>query len=84
VSLLKYVDNTKELKSLGKVSKQFKGNTRGIVKLLGKSALRSGKLAIKYSAEFIAMLIGFVFSLLGFIVTVSMRGFFRLPKKNVG
>jgi len=83
IGLLKYVESTKDLKKLGKISKQYKGNTKGILSVLGKTALRTGKLVIKYSVELIMMIIGFIFSMLGFFVTVSMRGFFKLPKKKV-
>ena len=70
IHLLKYVDNEKELAKVVKLSGKYKKETRGILKVLGKSALRSGKSVVKLTAKFLANLAGLLLSLAGFAVTV--------------
>ena len=66
ISLMKYVDTPKELKKIGKISKTYKANTKGVMKVLGKGALRTGKSVIKWTTKLIWGLIGLLISLLGF------------------
>lgn len=70
VHLLKYVDNEKELAKVAKLSSRYKKETRGILKVLGKGALRSGKTVVKWSLKLIANLAGLLLSLTGLFVTV--------------
>ena len=80
ISLLKYIDTPKELKQIGKISKTYKANTKGIMKVLGKGALRAGKSVIKFTAKLIWGVLGLLGSLLGFFLMLWLkyRGFKRL------
>ncbi len=70
IHLLKYIDNTKELKSVAKLSKRYKGATRGIFKIMGKNIFKLVKVGIKWSKNLILSLIGFAFSSLGFLLSL--------------
>jgi len=70
---MKYIDNEKDLKAVLKLSNKYKKNTKGVLKVLGKSALRGSKFVLKKSAKFIYYLYGLVASIIGFIV--SLVGF---------
>lgn len=65
--LLKYVDNTKDLRNLEKVTLKHGKKTKGYFLLLGKTVLRGGK-AIKKTAAFfmglLSSLVSFIFSLI--------------------
>ena len=80
ISLLKYVDTPKELKQIGKISKTYKVNTTGVMKVLGKGALRVGKSVIKITAKLIWGVLGLLGSLLGFFLMLWLkyRGLKRL------
>ena len=67
LALLKYVDNTNDLRKIGKLSKTYKTNTKGVMKVLGKRALRAGKTVIKYTSKFIVGIVGLFISLFGFL-----------------
>jgi len=67
ISLMKYVDTPKELKKIGKISHTYKTNTKGVMKVLGKGALRAGKSVIKWTSKLIWGMIGLLASALGFI-----------------
>ncbi len=69
IKLLKYINSEKDLERVVKLSKKYHKNTIGVLKILGKSALRAGKLVIKYTIEFISIFIGFFISFIGFIFT---------------
>ena len=73
ISLMKYVDTPKELKKIAKISSTYKANTKGVMKILGKSALRTGKSVIKWTTKLIWGLIGLVTSLLGFFFISFMK-----------
>lgn len=75
VSLLKYVDTTKDLQKLGKISKTFKGNTKGVMAVLGKSAFKAGKTIVKQTAKLAKRLMGLVTSLIGFFLLLDVKFF---------
>ncbi len=66
ISLMKYVDTPKDLKTIGKISNTYKANTKGILKVLGKKALRVGKSVIKFTTILLWKLAGLVLSVFGF------------------
>lgn len=73
IELMKYVDTPKVLKHIGKISSQYKANTKGVMKVLGKNALRAGKSVIKWSMSFIYKFVGLVLSFLGFIILLGLK-----------
>jgi len=73
IELMKYVDTPKELRHIVKISSQYKANTKGVMKVLGKDALRAGKSVIKWSMGFIYKFIGLVLSFLGFIILLGLK-----------
>lgn len=73
IALMKYVDSSQDLKTLGKISSNYKANTKGVMKVLGKSALRSGKTVVKFTTKYIMKLIGLIASFLGFLATFFMK-----------
>ena len=84
ISLLKYIDNTKDLKSIGKLSKTYKTNTKGVLKVLGKGILKSGKSVLKYTSRFVAGLVGLIFSFLGILIAfVSKVWFWKTARKVI-
>jgi len=82
ISLMKYVDTPKELKQIGKISNTYKTNTKGVMKVLGKGALRAGKSVMKWTSKLIWGLIGLVTSLLGFVSMLFIK--YRTLKKLRG
>ncbi len=70
LNLLKYVKDEKDLHKVTKIVQKYKKNSIGVLKVLGKSALRGGKWVVKVSMEFIYFLIGFLISFLMFIFTL--------------
>lgn len=80
ISLMKYVHTPKELKQIGKISKTYKANTKGVMKVLEKGALRAGKSVIKITAKLIWGVLGLLGSLLGFFLMLWLkyRGLKRL------
>jgi len=81
LALLRYVDDTNDLRKIGKLSKRYKGNTKGVMKVLGKGALRTGKTVFKLTKEFIAGIVGVALSVLGFAVLLIRTFFFGKKKK---
>ena len=73
VSILKYVDNEKELTKVVKLSSKYKKNTKGVLKVLGKTALRGSSKIIKYTTVFISQLILAIFSFIGFLIGVFIN-----------
>lgn len=67
LKLLKYVDNTKELKAVAKLTKRYKGATVGIFKLLGKRAIRLVKGSIKWSSKLLFAALSALFSVFAFL-----------------
>lgn len=76
VSLMKYVDKPKDLSKIVKLSEKFKANTKAVLKVLGKSALRGATKVVKYTVKFIAHLIAAIISFLVFIITLGVKVFF--------
>ena len=68
VTLLKYVDNEKDLAKLVKVSSRYKKNTRGVLKVLGKGAFRGATRVLKRTTMFINRLFWAVVSFVTFMV----------------
>jgi len=82
ISLMKYVDTPKHLKHIAKLSKRYKSNTKAVMKVLGKGALKSGKSIVKYTSKLIAGLLGFLFSTLVFISVLLSKMFFWFKVKK--
>ena len=80
ISIMKYVDTPRDLKAIGKVSSTYKANTKGVLRVLGKGALRAGKSVIKFTTLLLWKLAGVIFSLFGAIVTLvtKLRGVKKL------
>ena len=70
VKLLKYVKNEKDLAKLVKLSNKYKKGTLAVFKILGKKALRAGKVVVKYTTKFVLNIAGFILSVLGFLVSL--------------
>lgn len=68
LSLLKYVDNTNDLRRLEKVTVKYGIQTKGIMKLLGKSAIGFTRIMRK-SAELIISAISSIFSFLSMLIS---------------
>lgn len=68
MNLFKYVDNTNDLRRLEKVTLKYGTQTKGIMKLLGKSAIGVMRV-LRKSAELIASMISSLFSLLGMLLS---------------
>jgi hypothetical protein len=70
IALMQYVDSAKELKKIGKISKKYKQHTKGVMKVLGKSALHAGKNVLKITQKLIYAMLGSLLSFLGFVLTL--------------
>ncbi len=73
IHLLKYVDNSKDLTKVAKVSKKYKKATRGIFKLFGKNIFRLTKVGIKWSKTLIISLAGLVLASIAFLITLFSK-----------
>lgn len=73
VSLMKYVDKEKDLNKMVKLSKKYKGNTKAVLKVLGKGALRGGTKVIKYTAMFIAQVVMLILSAIMFFLAFGTK-----------
>lgn len=73
VHLMKYVDNSSDLKALAKLSKRYKGSTRGILKLFGKNIFRTLKVTIKWTTPLLISIVGLIVSILGFIYVLFSK-----------
>jgi AraC-like DNA-binding protein len=73
IHLLKYVDNSKDLTKIAKVSKKYKKATRGIFKLFGKNIFRLTKVGIKWSKTLIISLAGLILASIAFLITLFSR-----------
>jgi len=65
--MMKYVESTKDLRHLSKVTKKHGKNSRGYLALLGTTMLRGGKILKKTTAFFIGIIssiVSFIFSLI--------------------
>jgi len=72
VKLLKYVDNEKDLAKLTKITTKYKKNSVAVLKVLGKRVLKGTKLVIKYGTKFFINLFAFIFSIIGFFVSLFL------------
>ena len=70
IYLLKYVDNAEDLKSVNRLSKRFGIHTRGVFRLLGKTAIRGVK-ALRITLELLINIISSIFFGLLFILTIG-------------
>lgn len=73
ISLMKYVDTPQDLKTIGKVSSKYQANTKGVMHVLGKGALRAGKSVVKFTTKLVWKLVGFVLSVLGFLFALVSK-----------
>ncbi len=72
ISLLKYVDDPKDLQRIANISKKYKTNTKAMFKVLGKNVIKgvvkgSAKI-IKWTNILVAQLISFAIALLSLIM----------------
>ena len=77
IYLMKFVDNTKDLRRLEKISLRYGKKTKGIFKLLGKAiigTIRTLKIGAELILSFVLFLISCLFTL------ISLFSF--LPKKK--
>ncbi len=83
VSILKYVDNEKDLGKVVKLSTKYKKNTKAVLKVLGKTALKGSVRIVKYTSKFMTQLILAILSFLGFLIGafVNLRMMFVWVKK---
>jgi len=79
VDLLKYVDTPKDLSKIAKISAKYKKQTKGVMKVIGKRALRLVKGGIKWTAKLLWAVSMAVLSVLLFLFGVF--GKWRLYKK---
>ena len=79
IYILKYINNQKELNRAIKLSQKYKKDTKGVLKVLGKGALRGSKFVLKKSAKYIYYLYSFVASIVTFIISLLCFG---LCQKN--
>ena len=73
VKVMKYIDNEKDLNKIVKLSTKYNKNTAGVLKILGKGALKSGKIVIKFTNLLIGEIIIFFLSILAFFVLVFSK-----------
>ncbi len=73
ITLMKYVDTPGDLKTIGKISSKYKANTKGVMHVLGKGALRAGKSVVKFTTKLMWKLVGFVLSVLGFLLALVSK-----------
>jgi hypothetical protein len=67
VDLLKYVDSPKELSKIAKISTKYKRQTKGVMKVTGKRALRLVKGGIKWTAKLLWGIISAILSAILFL-----------------
>jgi len=70
VHLLQYVDSSKDLNRLHRVTKRYGVQSRGVLRLLGKSAIRGVK-ALRITLELLISIVSSVFFALLFIVNLG-------------
>jgi len=78
IRLLKYVDNAEDLKNVNRLSQRFGIHTRGVFRLLGKTAIRGVK-ALRITLELLISIVSSLFFALLFISTI---GGDKKPKKT--
>ena len=70
IHLLQYVDNTKDLGRVHRVTETYGVHTRGVFRLLGKGAIRGVK-ALRITLELLISITASIFFALLFIVTIG-------------
>jgi len=70
IHLLKYVENTDDLRSVNRLSQRFGIHTRGVFRLLGKTAIRGVK-ALRITLELLIAITSSIFFGLLFISTIG-------------
>ncbi|WP_128360037.1 hypothetical protein [Arcobacter venerupis] len=73
IKLLKYVDNTDDLKRLNKISAKFGSKTKGVFKILGKNALTIGEFIINFTLGLIIQLFSLIISLVVFVASFKSK-----------
>jgi len=73
VHLLKYVDSPHDLSQLKKVSLKYRYKTKGLMKLVGKSALRTVRVLKKTSRLILAILTSFLSGLLSLSLIIMRK-----------
>jgi len=80
IFLLKYVNEKKDLAKLLKVSSKYKNNTKAVFKVLGKSAIKTGKNVIKITGFFLLELFSFLISVISFFFMLFFKSYFNTLK----
>ena len=62
IRVLKYIDNEQDLRRVVKLSSKYKKNTKSVLKVLGKGALRGTKIVVKKGYKYFSTLIGLIIS----------------------
>jgi len=70
IQLLKYVENTEDLKNVNRLSQRFGIHTRGVFRLLGKTAIRGVKV-LRITLELLISITSAIFFGLLFITTIG-------------
>ena len=70
IHLLKYVENTDDLRSVNRLTQRFGANTRGVFRVLGKSAIRGVK-ALRITLELLISITSAIFFGLLFIAGIG-------------
>ena len=65
IALMKYVDTTKDLRKINRLSRRYTSNTRGIMKVLGKRVFKTTKGVLKVTGKIADGMLGLTLSLLG-------------------
>lgn len=73
INIMKYVDTPKDLKAIAKISGKYKANTKAVLKVLGKGALRAGKSVLKFTTMLVWKLVGLVLSVFGFFFALIAK-----------
>lgn len=80
IFLLKYVDNTKDLKKITNISKKYKKQTKAIMTIFGKRVLRGTKKVIVLTKELFLQLFALISSIIGFIFSLRFIRLIPLVK----
>lgn len=84
VSILKYVDNEKELAKAVTITKKYKKNSKAVFKILGKTVFKGATRVVKYTSKFMTQFILAIFSFLSFVIGafVNLKMMFAWIKKS--
>ncbi len=72
VSIIKYVNNSKDLKKVINISKRYKKNTKAVFIVLGKGALRGSKSVVKFTKTFVFEFISLIISTLLLLIFTNL------------